>query len=80
MEHFRPINRSIGCIYITLVTILFNVAVIFASIYFNDYILNVFLRIFLVAFNIYQLYYIILSYTISYAYDNKFIYIISFLV
>ena len=78
MEHFRPINRSIGCIYITLVTILFNVAVIFASIYFNDYILNVFLRIFLVAFNIYQLYYIILSYTISYAYDNKFIYIISF--
>lgn len=75
MEYFKPLERTKGSGFIILITFLCDVLIILGSIYLNDYVLNIFLRIFLIVFNVYQFYHIILFLTLKYAMDNEAIYI-----
>lgn len=77
MEYFKPLDRRKGSEFIILMTLLCDIFIILASVYLDDYVLNVFLRIFLIAFNVYQFYHIALFLTLKYAIDNEAIYIIT---
>ena len=78
MRSFKPKNRRNGLVFILIITIIFNLSVFFASIYINDYVLNIFLRMFLVAFNIYQIYYMLKCYTMYYEIDKDEFKIVTF--
>lgn len=71
MKCFRPQKRIKGSMIIILITVLCNSMIFVTSIFINDYVLNVFLRTFLVIFNIYQLYYILQFATLNYQFENE---------
>lgn len=66
VKRFKPMKRINGSIFIILLTLIADVLVIITSVFANDYVLNLFLRMFLVIFNIYQLYYILQFATLNY--------------
>lgn len=66
MRRYKPLKIINGAISVLLLTILFDGLVVITSMFANDYVLNLFLKIFLLIFNIYQGYYIIKFLTLSY--------------
>ncbi len=66
MKCFKPKKRLYGSMIIILITLLCDSLVVVTSIFVNDYVLNIFLRTFLVMFNIYQIYYILQFATLNY--------------
>jgi hypothetical protein len=77
MKSFKPMKRINGSIFILFITLICDMLIIITSICVNDYVLNVFLRIFLVMFNIYQLYYILQFATLNYQVGDGILRIIS---
>lgn len=77
MEYFKPLDRRKGSEFIIIITVLCDIFIILGSIYLDDYLLNIFLRIFLVAFNTYQFYNIMIFLTLEYSMDEEALYIIS---
>ncbi|MFT8313386.1 MAG: PH domain-containing protein [Clostridium sp.] len=78
MEYFKPLDRRKGMEFIIFITLLFDILIGLGSIYLNDYVLNIFLRAFLIVFNIYQFYHVALFVTLNYAVDDEAFYIITF--
>lgn len=70
MKSFKPEKRINGSMFIIIITVLCDIIVIVTSIFVNGYVLNVFLRTFLVLFNIYQLYYILQFATLNYDFGD----------
>lgn len=77
VEYFNPLERQKGIQFIVFVTLLCNVFIILGSIYLDDYVLNIFLRAFLIIFNVYQIYHIAVFSTLKYAMDKDNFYIIT---
>ncbi|WP_010236474.1 PH domain-containing protein [Clostridium arbusti] len=77
MEWFKPLDRKKGSQFIIIITILCDIFIVLGSIYLNDYLLDIFLRTFLLVFNIYQIYNIALFLTLRYSMDNEAFYIIT---
>lgn len=75
MHWYEAHKRIISFLYILLITVLIDLAAIFSSVYIDEYVLITFLKLFLLLFNIYQLYYIILCLTLKYGFDENGIYI-----
>lgn len=62
--------------YILLPTIITNIFVIVLLIYINSYVLSTLLKVLLTVFDVYQLYYILMGYTLKYVIDDSTIKII----
>lgn len=77
MEYFKPLDRRKGSEFIILITFLCDIFIILGSVYLDDYVLNIFLRAFLIIFNAYQFYHITLFLTLKYAIDNEAFYVIT---
>jgi hypothetical protein len=77
MKSFKPKKRINGSMFILLITLLCDGLIVTTSIFVNDYVLNIFLRIFLVLFNIYQLYYILKFATLKYEFHHEVLKIVS---
>lgn len=77
MKSYKPKKRINGTMFIILITLLCDTLVIVTSIFVNDYVLNAFLRTFLVLFNIYQLYYILQFATLKYEIGDGMLKIVS---
>jgi len=78
VEYFKPLDRQKGIQFIVFITLLCDILIILGSIYLDDYVLNIFLRAFLIVFNIYQIYHIAVFATLNYAMDKDNFYIITF--
>lgn len=78
MEYFKPLDSKKCIGFIVFITLLCDVVIVLGSIYLDDYVLNIFLRAFLVIFNIYEFYYIGIFATLKYAIDNYNLYIITY--
>lgn len=75
MNWFKSVNKKNSIIYIFVITILVDLAAILAAVYIDEYVLNIFLKMFLIGFNLYQIYYIALSSTLKVGFDENGIYI-----
>ncbi|MDP4145893.1 MAG: PH domain-containing protein [Bacillota bacterium] len=69
MERFSSVKGN-AYKYILLITVLCNAFFVFISFFINSYIAAIFIRIFLVVFNLYQLYYLLLSIFVEYQVSN----------
>lgn len=78
MQHFKAKNRSFCFILLVILTIISDLVIISASIFIHDYMLNIFLKLFLICFNLYQMYYYILSISLKYSCDEEGIFISRF--
>lgn len=72
----RKALRGNGFYSILGMTLLYNAVIIACVIVVHSFVFSQLLKILLVCCNIYQLYYLLLSITINYAVDDKFIYIL----
>lgn len=71
MQYFKAVRNKLTLIYIVFMTVLIDSAAAAASICIDEYVLNVFLKLFLIMFNLYQFYYITLYYTLNYGFDEN---------
>lgn len=78
MHDFKAKNRNICFTFIIVLTLIIDIVIIVASLFIHEYMLNTFLKLFLIIFNVYQLYYVVLSISIKYSYNKEGILISSF--
>mgnify|MGYP001601149447 CR=1 FL=1 len=72
MQVFKPKSGS-GYILILIITLLYNVLIIFLMFASKTYELSVLLKVLLIALNLYQFYYLLIYLTISYRLDSNMI-------
>lgn len=77
MESYNSVKGK-GSIFLVILTVLVDLIILFLAAYINSYLLVAFFRVFLIIFNIYQLYYILLCSTIKYNINDDGITILAF--
>jgi hypothetical protein len=75
MVIYKP-DKGIGLYRLLGAMFFYDVLIILAVIFVDSYVVSSLLKLFLVLFNIYQLYYILLFTTLKYGIDDEYIYII----
>lgn len=78
MKNIKPYASLFSIIYLVMVTMALNAVMIGISYFIDSYTVVTFLKVFLVIFNLYQLYYLIKCITLKYYYDNDNLYIVCF--
>ncbi|WP_234121414.1 PH domain-containing protein [Clostridium hydrogenum] len=77
MKCIKPHKSLLLILYVIAVSIGVNAFTFIISEFINLYTIIIFLKVFLIAFNIYQIYFLIKCITLKYYYDNSNFYIIS---
>ena len=75
MVIYKP-DKGIGLYRLLGVMFFYDILIVLAVIFVDSYVVSTLLKLFLVIFNIYQLYYILLFTTLKYGIDDEYIYII----
>lgn len=78
MEIYKP-SKGIGIYYMLGILLAYDILFIIGLLVVNSYVFSSLLKIALVIFTIYQLYYILIYSTLKYAADESYIYIFTFI-
>lgn len=78
MKYIKPCKSIFLAIDVILISVLVNVVTLVIGNYINTYTIIVFFKVFLVAFNLYQIYYFLKCITLKYYYDDDNLYITAF--
>lgn len=74
MVIYKP-SRGVGAYYVLATTIIYNIIIAAAAILIDSYIVSSLFKLFLLLFNLYQLYYLLLFITLKYSVNEQEIYI-----
>jgi hypothetical protein len=77
MEIYRP-AKGMGLYRLLGALLLYGILIVLTVIFVNSYVVSSLLKVFLILFIIYHLYYILLFSTLKYTIDDKYIYITNF--
>lgn len=78
MEIYKP-SKGIGIYYMLGLMLIYDILLIIGILLVNSYVISSLLKIAIVIFTLYQLYYILIYTTLKYAADESFIYIFTFI-
>ncbi|MFL0251166.1 PH domain-containing protein [Clostridium neuense] len=78
MKYIKPCKSIFLAIDVILVSVLVNMVTLVIGNYINTYTIIVFFKVFLVVFNLYQIYYLLKCITLKYYYDEDNLYITAF--
>lgn len=78
MKYIRPCKSLLLVLDVIVISALVNILTLIIGNFINTYTIIVFFKVFLVVFNLYQIYYLLKCITLKYYYDNDNIYISAF--
>ncbi|MCD2348887.1 PH domain-containing protein [Clostridium guangxiense] len=78
MKYIKPCKSLFLAIDVILVSLLVNIIILVIGNFINTYAIIVFFKVFLIIFNLYQIYYLLKCITLKYYYDDYNFYIIAF--
>lgn len=78
MNCIKACKNTFLVAYVILISIIVNICTVVIGNFINTYTIIVFFKVFLIVFNLYQMYYLVKCITLKYYYDDNNLYIISF--